>query len=84
MGQQIGLQCAIHGYDVMYYDISQDILDKAVERVKKLASWYASTGRITAEQLKETVARISSTTDPAKAAEEADLVSESVPEDPGI
>lgn len=84
MGQQIGLQCAVHGYDVMYYDISQDILDKAVERVKKLAGWYASTGRINQEQLKETIARISSSPDPAVAAKDADIISESVPEDPAI
>jgi len=84
MGQQIGLQCAIHGYNVTYYDISQDILDKAVARVKKLAGWYASNGRITQEQFKETVARISSSSDPVVAAKDADIVSESVPEDPAI
>jgi 3-hydroxybutyryl-CoA dehydrogenase len=84
MGQQIGLQCAMHGYEVVYYDISQDILNDAVKRVTKLASWYASTGRLTQEQLKETLARISSTTDPAKAAEDVDIISESVPEDPAL
>jgi len=84
MGQQIGLQCAMHGYEVVYYDISQDILDSAVRRVTKLASWYASTGRLTDEQLGQTLARITSTTDPAKAAHEADLVSESVPEVPEL
>lgn len=82
MGQQIGLQCAIHGYEVVYYDIQKDILDDAVARVAKLASWYASTGRLTQEQLKGTLGRISSTTDPAKAAEDVDLINESVPEDP--
>jgi 3-hydroxybutyryl-CoA dehydrogenase len=84
MGQQIGLQCAMHGYEVVYYDISQDVLDKAVARVAKLATWYASTGRLTQEQLKETLARISSTSDPAKAAENVDFVSESVPENPEL
>jgi 3-hydroxybutyryl-CoA dehydrogenase len=84
MGQQIGLQCAMHGYEVMYYDISRDVLDNAIGRVFKLASWYASTGRLTEQQLKETLTRITSTTDPAKAAEDADFVSESVPEDPEL
>ena len=56
MGQQIGLQCAMHGYEVVYYDISQDILNNAVKRVAKLASWYASTGRLTQEQLGQTLA----------------------------
>jgi len=84
MGQQIGLQCAMHGYEVVYYDISQDILDNAIRRVAKLASWYASTGRLNDEQLRQTLARITSTTDPAKAAHEVDLVNESVPEDPDL
>jgi len=82
MGQQIGLQCAMHGYEVMYYDISKDILDKALQRVSKLATWYASRGRITAEELKQVFARITSSTNPAQAALDADIVSESVPEDP--
>jgi 3-hydroxybutyryl-CoA dehydrogenase len=84
MGQQIGLQCAMNGYQVMFYDISQDILDKGVKRVAKLASWYASTGRLTEEQLQETLGRITSTTDPSEAAKEVDIVSESVPEDPAL
>ncbi len=84
MGQQIGLQCAMNGYEVVYYDISQDVLDDAIKRVTKLATWYASTGRLTPEQLKETLARITSTTDPAKAAEDVDIISESVPEDPAL
>lgn len=84
MGQQIGLQCAMHGYEVVYYDISQEILDKALKNVTKLAHWYASTGRISQEQAIESLARISITPDPAEAAREVDLISESVPEDPEI
>jgi len=84
MGQQIGLECAIHGYSVVYYDISQDILDKASARVGKLGSWYASIGRIDQERLQLALGRISYTTDPAQAARDADLVSESVPDDPAL
>lgn len=84
MGQQIGLQCAMKGYEVVYYDLSREILDKAMKRVAKLADWYASTGRLTPEQLGQTKARISSTTDPAEAAKDADFINESVPEDPDI
>ncbi|WP_027364072.1 3-hydroxyacyl-CoA dehydrogenase [Desulfotruncus alcoholivorax] len=84
MGQQIGLQCAMHGYEVVYYDLSREILDKAGKSMTKLASWYASTGRLTEEQLQQTLSRISMTPDPAEAAREVDLISESVPEDPVI
>ncbi len=84
MGQQIGLQCAMHGYNVVYYDISQEILDKSLKRIEKLGSWYASIGRLTDEQLKQSLARISATTDPTEAASEADIINESVPENPEI
>jgi 3-hydroxybutyryl-CoA dehydrogenase len=84
MGQQIGLEFAIHGYQVVYHDLTREILDKAVKRVAKLGNWYASIGRITSEQLQETLARISSTPDPAEAAKDVDLISESVLEDPEV
>jgi 3-hydroxybutyryl-CoA dehydrogenase len=84
MGQQIGLQCAMYGCDVVYYDLSQEILDKALKRVAKLGSWYVSKGRLTEEGLQHALARISATPDPAKAAQNVDFVSESVPEDPEL
>ena len=84
MGQQIGLQCAIYGYEVVYYDLTQDILDKALKRVAKLGSWYISRGHLTTESLEHALARISATSDPAKAAQDVDIISESVPEDPEL
>ena len=84
MGQQIGLQCAMYGYDVVFYDLSQEILDKALRRIAKLGSWYVSSGRLTEENLRQTLARISATPDPAKAAQNVDLISESVSEDPEL
>jgi 3-hydroxybutyryl-CoA dehydrogenase len=84
MGQQIGFQCAMYGYEVVYYDLNQEILDKALKRVAKLGSWYVSSGRLTRESLEQTLARMSGTPDPAKAAQNVDLISESVPEDPEL
>ena len=84
MGQQIGLQCAMYGYDVVFYDLSQEILDKASRRIAKLGSWYVSSGRLTEENLRNTLSRISATPDPEKAAQDADFISESVPEDPEL
>jgi 3-hydroxybutyryl-CoA dehydrogenase len=84
MGQQIGLQCAMYGYDVVYYDLTQEILDKGLKRVAKLGSWYVSIGLLTEEKLHDALARISATPDPAKAARDADFISESVPEDPQL
>lgn len=84
MGQQIGLQCAMHGYEVVYYDLTQEILDKALKRVAKLGSWFASSGLLTEENLRHALARISATPDAAKAAQDVDFISESVPEDPQL
>src|SRR5512136_1176470 len=69
MGQQIGFVCAMHGYDVTLYDISDDILKDSVRRMAKLgSSWFVPIGRITAEQLDEIMRRITATSDPAAAA----------------
>lgn len=84
MGQQIGLQCAMHGYETVYHDLNAEILEKSLARVHKLAGWYASTGRIPAGRLEEVLGRISAAPDAAEAARDADIVSESVPEDPGV
>jgi len=84
MGQQIGLQCAMYGYDVVYHDLAQEILDKALKRIAKLGSWYVSKERLTEEKLRHTLARISATPDAAKAAQDADFISESIPEDPEL
>jgi len=84
MGQQIGLQCAMYGYEVVYYDLTQEILDKALKRVAKLGSWFVSSGLLTEEKLRHALARISATPDPVKAAQNVDFISESVPEDPQL
>jgi 3-hydroxybutyryl-CoA dehydrogenase len=81
MGQQIGFLCAMHGYDVTIYDISDDILKASVKLIEKLgASFFVPIGRITADQLKEIMSRITTTSDTKVAAKDADIISESVPE----
>ncbi|MGC9323628.1 MAG: 3-hydroxyacyl-CoA dehydrogenase [Desulfomonilia bacterium] len=82
MGQQIAHHCAMHGYEVVLYDISTEILEKSLKRIGKLSSWFVSMGKITEEQSGEIMRRITATDDPAQAARDVDFVSESVPEDP--
>jgi 3-hydroxybutyryl-CoA dehydrogenase len=85
MGQQIGFVCAMNGYQVVLYDISDEILAKSVKSIEKLGtSWFVPLGKLTAEQVGELMGRVSATSDPAAAARDADIVSESVPEDPDI
>ncbi|MEW5735782.1 MAG: 3-hydroxyacyl-CoA dehydrogenase [Thermodesulfobacteriota bacterium] len=84
MGHQIGFVCAASGYDVVLYDIRQEGLDKAMEKVAKLARRFVAAGRLDQQRADAAIARMSCTTDPKEAARDADLVSESVPEDPGL
>ena len=81
MGQQIGAQCAIHGFEVVLYDINQDILDKAFERIKKLFKFLVMSNKITQKEADAAINRIIGTTNIQEAAVNADLISESVPED---
>jgi 3-hydroxybutyryl-CoA dehydrogenase len=85
MGQQIGFICAMHGYRVMLYDISDEILEKSMKSIEKLGtSWFVPMGKISSEQLREIMSRISFSSDPATAAKDADIINESVPENPEI
>ncbi|MGM0404427.1 MAG: 3-hydroxyacyl-CoA dehydrogenase NAD-binding domain-containing protein, partial [Thermodesulfobacteriota bacterium] len=67
MGQQIGFQCAASGLDVIFYDISADMLEKAMDRMGKLAKTYISSGRLTENSAEEALLRIRTETDPEKA-----------------
>ena len=82
MGQQIGFQCAASGYDVMLHDIHDDLLERAKVRIGKLAKAYQARGRLTEKEAVGALLRLTATTDPEKAGESADFLSESVPEDP--
>ena len=81
MGQQIGLQSAIHGFNVTIYDITEDALATAMKRMRRYLDQLEDDldePRASVEQ------RFQFTTNMAEAAQEADLVSESVPEDPEL
>jgi len=81
LGSQIAFQTAFHGFDVTAYDISDDALAGARDRIAKLAVTYRDevpgAGGGKAEQ---TAAGIALTTDLAAAVQDADLVIEAVPE----
>lgn len=84
MGQQIGFQCASHGFDVVLYDVAPAVLDKSRAGLDKLAGDFVAGGKLTKEAADRSLERILMTSDPAAAAADADLVSESVPEDPEL
>jgi 3-hydroxybutyryl-CoA dehydrogenase len=84
MGLQIGLQCATHGYEVVLYDVDPAALETGSQRIHAFADGLVEAGMIDAAGRERALANISRTTDPAIAAFEADVVSESVPEDPAL
>jgi 3-hydroxybutyryl-CoA dehydrogenase len=84
MGQQIAFQCAGHGYDVVVYDVNAGALEAATTRIDAYADELEAGGVITPELLAAARGRITLTADPAIAAENADLLSEAVPEDPDL
>ena len=84
MGRQIGTLCAMHGYDVVLYDIASDSLEGAFAQVKKYTDQFVSEGRLTPEEEEKALGRITTTANPEEAATEADLVSESVLENPEL
>lgn len=84
MGLQIGLQCAAYGFDVTIYDVFEPALEKAENRLYKLADALAGHNRVSREQAEAAPKRIRFTSDPQSAAQDADLISESVPENPHL
>jgi 3-hydroxybutyryl-CoA dehydrogenase len=84
MGQQIGFQIAVSGYDVVLYDIAQSLLDKAMDRIGKLAKTYIAGGRLNDQSAADALKRIRTTIDAEDAGKKADFVSESVPEVPDL
>ncbi len=84
MGQQIGLLFAANGYDVVLYDISDDILNNAYSRIVKLSANMVKAGKYSKSDMENALTRIRLTTSPEKAAENADLINESAPENPEL
>lgn len=84
LGSRVALQSAISGYQVHVYDITQKALDGSFETMKKILNQLQKADSITEKKAVETLSRILFTLDPEKAIANADLVNESVTEDPSI
>ncbi|MEK0305957.1 3-hydroxyacyl-CoA dehydrogenase [Bifidobacterium favimelis] len=84
LGSQIACQCAFKGKTVMVYDINDQAVRQAEERVKALRESYKHDLGITDEQFDAGLSNLSYTDDLARAAADADLVIEAIPEKPSI
>jgi 3-hydroxybutyryl-CoA dehydrogenase len=83
MGSQIALQCALHGYAVNLYDSRSEALEPGMEMIRGYRAALLGAALATPEQFDAALARIRPMSD-AQAAAQAELVSESVPEDPRV
>jgi 3-hydroxybutyryl-CoA dehydrogenase len=84
MGRQIGFLCASCGYSVVMYDIAEKKLEGARKGIEKLSHSFIQWKKLTPQEAEESLQRITFSTDPDASAHEADLVSESVFEDPKL
>ena len=80
MGLQISLVSAIHGYQVAVYDVSPDVIKNTPERHRQMLDTVTLGDEANKIGGEEALALLTYTTDPAEAAEGADITSESVPE----
>lgn len=80
LGSQIAYQTAFHGFQVSVYDINDEALELAKERIKKLKPRYQEDLKATQEEVDAAYDRISFYSDLAEAVKDADLVIEAVPE----
>lgn len=76
MGSQIGMVCAISGYEVVVQDIDSDMLDKAKEQLEDRMNRNVEKERMTEEEVEEAFGRMTFTEDLEGSASEADYVIE--------
>jgi len=80
MGVQMGIQSAMHGYDVRIFIRNPEKNDIVWDDIQKRTNWIVSEEVISREEADQMLKRIYTTNDPADAAKDVDLLSESVPE----
>jgi len=80
MGHGIGLTFALGGYEVILNDLSGELLNKAVEQIKKHLETLIEFGITTPEAAQKALSRIRTETDSRSAVRHADIVVEALPE----
>ncbi|MFS0785203.1 3-hydroxyacyl-CoA dehydrogenase [Shouchella sp. 1P09AA] len=80
LGSQIAYQTAYKGFQVTVYDINDEALDKAKERVEKLMMLYKQDFNLTDVDVQQGYERMQFSANLSEAVQDADLVIEAVPE----
>ena len=84
LGYQIAFQIAFKGFNVVVYDINDEVLEKAKLKFDQLATSYKNDIKATDLQIAATKQRLVYTSNLSKALSEADLLIEAIPENPQI
>ncbi|MGE7691456.1 3-hydroxyacyl-CoA dehydrogenase [Lysinibacillus sp. NPDC097214] len=80
LGSQIAYQSAFKGFNVTVYDINDEALKNAQDRITKLKPLYQQDLGATQEEVDAAYARLSFKSDLSEAVANADLVIEAIPE----
>lgn len=80
MGSGISTVCALAGYPVAMSDLSPQILDLCLKKVRRNLDILAEAGEITETQATEAIGRVRAAADLKDAVDGADLMIEAVPE----
>lgn len=80
LGSQIAFQTAYYGFNVSVYDINDEALERAKERISKLKPRYQEDLGASEQELDAAYNRLSFYSDLSQAVADADLVIEAVPE----
>lgn len=80
LGGQIAFQSAFHHYNVVAFDVNQEVLQKLETRFQSLGEAFKKDLGSTQSEVEQAISRISLSTDLAKATKDADLIIEAVPE----
>ncbi len=84
LGSQIGFQCALHGCETTMYDIDASAIEACKRGHERLGKAIQADLGLDDARIAAAHAKLSYSTDLVTAARDADLVSESVPEDPAL
>lgn len=81
LGLRVGLQSALSGFETTIYDVHAEALEKAMVAQQAILHQLIKHEKISEDNAEKAKANISFTTEAALAADDADLINESVTED---
>jgi 3-hydroxybutyryl-CoA dehydrogenase len=80
MGHGIGQTFALGGYEVILNDISEELLEKAIQRIRSNLNTFIEFGITTPDSAKEALLRIKTNKNLKESVKESDFIVEALPE----